>query len=212
MNELDDLIAQIPMDQLAAQLGVERAEAEQATRTALPALLGGLEANANDEGGKASLLEALGQHGPELDGGVDLSSVDTDDGQKIVDHIFGDQRDAVVDRLSGQQGSLRDLLEGRESSDAPAQPRSAPSGGGGGMLSGGLLSKLLPLLAPLVMAWLSKKMGGGGGTAASADEGRTSGGGLGDILGDVLGGGGAGSRGGGLGDILGDLLGGGRKA
>jgi hypothetical protein len=199
MSDLDDLMAQIPMDQLAAQLGVGEQEAAAATRAALPALLGGLQANAQDPGGEASLRAALGQHGAELDDGVDLDAIDTADGSRIVDHIFGDHREQVVDRLAGAQGGLGDLFGGGD------------EGGGGG----GVLSKLLPLLAPIVLAWLSKKMTGGGAPTAPADAGGTGGGGgLGDILGDLLGGagGGAGGSGGGITDILGDLLGGGRRA
>jgi len=218
MSDIDDLLAQVPMGQVAGQLGVDEREAATATRSALGALLGGLQANAQDPGGAASLQEALGQHGGELDDGVDVGSIDTDDGGKIVDHIFGDSRDQVVDRLSNAdtaQGGLGGMLGGK---------------------GGGLLAKLLPLLAPIVMAWLSKKLAGGldGGRTAPADVGSggsegSSGGGLGDILGDVFGPGGrpradggssspapaeqpADSGGtGGLGDILGDLLGRGRK-
>jgi hypothetical protein len=49
---VDDVLAQIPMDQLAAQLGVDEAEAERLARQAVPALLGGMEANAQDRAGR----------------------------------------------------------------------------------------------------------------------------------------------------------------
>jgi hypothetical protein len=62
------------MDQLAAQLGVDEATAEQATRQAIPALLGGLQANAEDPAGAMSLAGALGDHPSDLiDGGVNLA-------------------------------------------------------------------------------------------------------------------------------------------
>jgi hypothetical protein len=171
MTMIDDLLAQIPMDQLARQLGVAPDEAEELTRKALPALVGGMEANAREPGGESSLAEAIGQHDDDLlDGGVDLGQVDTDDGQKIVGHVFGDNRDQVVNRL-----------------------------GGGGQES--MISKLLPLLAPLVMSFLAKKAGGSG-------SGSSGGGGIGDLLGGLLGGGAGGA---GLEDLLGGLLGGGRK-
>ena len=58
-----------------------------------PALLGGLDANAADPAGAASLAEALGQHDPALvEGGVDLAQVDPAEGEKIAQHIFGDNR------------------------------------------------------------------------------------------------------------------------
>ena len=176
MATIDELLAQIPMDQLARQLGVAPDEAEQLTRQALPALVGGMEANAREPGGETSLAEAIGQHDDDLlDGGVDLDQVDTNDGQKIVGHVFGDNRDQVISRL-----------------------------GGGGNES--MMSRLLPLLAPLVLSFLAKRTGGRGQGSGPGSAG--GGGGLGDLLGGLLGGGSGGS---GLEDMLGGLLGGGRK-
>jgi hypothetical protein len=184
MTAVDDILAQIPLPALAAQLGVDEATAEAAARHTLPALLGGMEANARDPRGAESLSQALGQHDSRLvDGGVNLADVNTAEGQRIVSHVFGAQEDQVVSTLGGL-GSL---------------------GSAGGS---GLVAKLLPLLAPIVMSYLAKKTAGATGT-----QGGSGGlGGLGDILGNVLGGAtGGSSAGGGLGDILGNLLGGGRR-
>ena len=219
MSAVDDILSQIPISQLASQLGVDEGTAEQATRQALPALLGGMEANAQDPKGAQSLADALGQHSPALvEGGVNLDEVDTNDGEKIVGHVFGEQQGEVVNRLG------------------------AVDGGGGQNLIG----KLLPMLAPIVLSYLAGRMGGGGGKtsavsgggmedllggllggvlggggASKGGGGKTSavaGGGMEDLLGGLLGGvlGGGGSakgRGGdgGIGDILGGLLGGGRR-
>lgn len=182
MTDLNDLLSQIPMDQLARQLGVDEQTAEQAARQALPALLGGMQANAQDPAGAASLSRAVGEHDSSLiDGGVDLGQVDTVDGDKIVSNVFGDNREQVVNKLSG-------------------------AGGGG---AGAIIGKLLPMLAPLVMAFLAKQSQGSGTGQASAADGA---GGLGDLLGGLLGGGGGGQAGaGGLGDLLGGLLGGGKR-
>lgn len=219
-------------------MGVDEATASAATQEALPALLGGLQANAADPDGAASLASALGGHGGLLDGGLDLAQVDTSDGQAILGNIFGSNTDAVMNQLGGY---------------------GAMSRGGGSSL----ISRLLPLLAPIVMAWLAKKVQGGlggqggGATSSSAaqtqdqggvlgsgqgsspaqqdqpahqdkpaqgdagasNQGLGSGGGiLGQILGGVLGGAGGGSSSGGggaggdiLGQILGGLLGGGKR-
>lgn len=78
-------------------------------------------------------------------------------------------------------------------------------------LSSGTLMKLLPILAPLVMAFLSKQVKGGGAQGGGGLGGMLGGGGLGDVLGGLLGGGSGGAGGGGLGDILGGLLGAGTK-
>ena len=193
MASIDELMGQIPMDQLADRLGVDRGTAEQATRKALPALLAGLQANAKDPAGEASLTRALGKHNNSLlGGGLDLSKIDAQDGDAIVGHVFGPNREQVVSKLG---------------STAPADQS--------------LIGKLLPMLAPLVMSWLAGKFIGG--SKAQGDGGGLSdllpgasqqgGGGLGDLLGSVLGGGQPGAQGQGvdIGDMLGGLLGGGRR-
>jgi hypothetical protein len=184
MTDLNDLLSQIPMDQLARQLGVDEGTAEQAARQALPALLGGMQANAQDPAGATSLSRAVGELDSSLiDGGVDLDQVDTVDGDKIVSNVFGDNRDQVVSRLSET--------------------------GSGGSGAGDIIGKLLPMLAPLVMAFLAKQAQGGRTGQASTTGGA---GGLGDLLGGLLGGSGGGQAGaGGLGDLLGGLLGGGKR-
>lgn len=175
MSATDDILSQIPLDQLAAQLDVDEATAERAARSAIPALLGGMGANAQDPGGAASLSRAIGQHASGTLQDLDLSQVDTDDGGKIVSHVFGSNEPEVVNRLGGGEGG------------------------------GGIMSKLLPLLAPIVMSWLAGKLGGG--TRSDDGQGAAPGGGIDDMLGDVLGGS-AGGGGGDLGDLLGGVLGG----
>ena len=176
MSEIDEILSQVPMDQVAAALGVDRSEAEEATRTAIPALLGGMQANAADPAGAASLTSAVEQHDPSVLGSG-LDQIDTQDGQRIVQNVFGEQTPDVMNRLGAA---------------TPGQGSS-------------LIQKLLPIIAPIVMAYLAKKLQGGGGGGAGG------GGGLGDVLGSVLGGaagGAGGSQGGGIGDILGQVLGG----
>ena len=182
MSSIDDILANIPINSLADQLGVDPATAESAVREALPALVGGMQANAADPQGAASLAGAVGNHSPKLvDGGVNLDEVDTADGEKIVDHVFGENSGAVAQTLGGNLGGNSDLIQ-----------------------------KLLPILAPIVLSYLSQKMRGGGGTA-----GAQGGSGLNDLLGSILGGLGGGqgqqSGGGGILDMLGGLLGGGRR-
>ncbi|WP_315097163.1 DUF937 domain-containing protein [uncultured Cellulomonas sp.] len=180
MAAVDDLTAAIPIDQLAARLGVDTATASSAVAAALPALLGGIQANAQDPAGAASLSRALGTKDPALvAGGVDLDRVDTDDGAKIVRNVFGPNQDQVVAALG---------------SDSRTPDQS-------------IIAKVLPLLAPIVMAFLAKQLAGRSGSSAAEQESGASGGGLGDLLGGVLGGGG--SSGGGLGGVLGGMLGGG---
>jgi hypothetical protein len=91
---------------------------------------------------------------------VNLDEVDTGDGDKIVDHVFGSNRDQVVNQLGAAAG--------------PADSS--------------LLGKLLPMLAPIAMAYVAKQVKERGATTA----GNGGGGGLVDILGSVLGGAGGG--------------------
>ena len=48
MSEIDQLLQQLPTDAIAARLGEDPASVESAARAALPALFGGLQANAAD--------------------------------------------------------------------------------------------------------------------------------------------------------------------
>lgn len=186
MTDLTELLALIPVDDIAGKLGVDKQTAQQGIQAALPTLIGGLQANAADPAGAASLEHALAKKDTTLvDGRVSIADIDTNDGQKIVDNVFGSNTDQVAAALG-----------------------SAPGG-----QTSGLVQKLLPILAPIVLAWLAKKFLGGQ-QGASTTAGASSGGGLEDLLGGILGGGSAsgskagGAAGGGLGDILGGILGG----
>ena len=192
MSAVDEILTDIPMDQLASLLGVDEATAEQATRQAIPALLGGMQANAEDPAGAASLAGALGDHPSDLiDGGVDLDQVDADDGEKIVGNVFGTNQDQVAQTLGGNLGG-----------------------------QGGLIKQLLPILAPIVLAYLSKRlMGQGQGGSQNDPFGGTTGSSnpLNDMLNSMLGGraaagGSAGqSAAGSILDMLGGMLGAGRR-
>lgn len=165
MSAVDEILSQIPMSQLADQLGVDEQTAEAAARQAIPTLLGGMQANAQDPGGERSLAGALEDHSTSslLDGGVSLNQVDTGDGEKIISNIFGNNSDQVIQALGSRAA-------------------------GGDQT---LMQKLLPILAPIVLAYLAKRVQGTK---------------YGDLLGPLL----AGAAGGSLADMLNDMLGGGR--
>src|ERR687894_1510446 len=194
MSATDEILADIPISQLAAQLGVDEVTAEAATRQAIPALLGGLQANAQDPAGAASLAGALGNHPSNLvDGGVNLEEVDTADGEKIVGNIFGSNSTQVAHTLGNNLGQ-----------------------------QSGLIQKLLPILAPIVLSYLTRRLAGGGAGGGAGDllgsilggGGAGQGGGLSDVLGGMLGGGQTGGADRGSGsvlDMLGGMLGGGRR-
>lgn len=172
---INDLLNEIPLNDIAAQFGIDEATAKQAVTQALPGLLGGMAVNASNEEGATQLASALKKHeGAKFKG---LDAVDTEDGKKIVKHVLGDKEQDVALALGAQgEGGLGDIIQ-----------------------------KLLPVLAPIVMAFLAKQFSG-----SETTQSASTGGGIGDLLGGLLGGGsGSGSSGGGIGDLLGGLLGGG---
>lgn len=209
-TETDQILSQIPIAQLASRLGTDEQTAREAAEAALPTLLAGLTNEAQDPGRADGLATAVQRdHDPAtLEAEDPLDRVDADEGDRIVSHLFGNDRADVEQRVSSAVGGQ----------------------------AGGLVQRVLPLLAPLVMSWLAGKMRGGstargggigdllGGVLSGGGRGGASGGGLGDLLGGALGGGGGGlgdvlgqlggkaGGGGGLDDLLGSILGSGRPA
>ena len=98
MSDLDGLLKQIPIDQIAAKLGVPHDVAEDAVAKVLPTIVAGLSANSKDKAGAASLEKALAKHEGRAASTVD--QIDTDDGEKIVHNVFGSNKDKVVTAVS----------------------------------------------------------------------------------------------------------------
>ncbi len=147
---VEEILRQLPISRLSAQLGVDDQTVTRAAAAAIPSLIGGLAHNAG-QGQEQPIADALAQHRSAglLDSDqVDLARVDTEDGAKIVQHIFGDQSTQLGHAI-GQRTST----------------------------SGDLVNKLLPVLAPVVLAYAGKKVGGSQGANAGM---------LGNALGSIL--------------------------
>lgn len=190
MAGLDELLNQIPTQEIAAKLGADEGEVNSAVQQLVPLLLGGVQQTAQDHPDTAAGLESeAADHAASglLDGGVTVDQVNQDQGADAIAKIFG----------------------GNDS----GQVASALAGGGAG--NSELIQKLLPILAPIVLAYIGKQLTGGGGAASTPAA--SGGGGLGDVLGNILGGALSGNKAGGnansadnpLGSILGSVLGGG---
>jgi hypothetical protein len=188
MAGLDELFAEIPVKDIASKIGADEGEVNNAIHALVPALVGGLAENVQANEIDSSELEtAVAQQGASglLDGGVSVDQVDAKQGDQFVARIFGgNDSNAVASALAG-------------------------TGAGGG----DLIKKLLPILAPIVLAYIGKQLTKGNAAPAETQaQSAGGGGGLGDILGSILGGaGGAGGAGGGggnnpLGSILGSVL------
>lgn len=142
---IDQLMRAIPTDQIAQSIGEDPTATRQAVKASLPALLGGLTANAESRDGAQSLLDALGQHRDGLADGAAVDQIDVRDGEKILGHVFGGNTDAVVNQLGGMSGSQ----------------------------TSSIVKKLLPILAPIVLSWLAKQVGGamqGGGAGGQVRQ------------------------------------------
>jgi hypothetical protein len=137
---LDSLLSQVGGNDIAGKLagmlgGGDAGQVQKAVSAALPAMFGGLARNASQPGGADALDAALDRHDGSLLDGFDgkVDQIDTADGAKIVNHMFGKQQGDVAQQIAGNSG-----------------------------LDLGMVTKLLPMLAPLVMGMLggAKKSGG----------------------------------------------------
>lgn len=176
---LDEIFRQVPIDDIAAKLGVSHEEAKVAVEQGGAVLLRGLSDNAKSAEGSAAIQKALGKHQGKT-AAAKVDDIDQADGGKIVNHILGSKKQEVTEKLT-------------ESKATAAVD----------------FGKLLPILAPIVMGLIANatKSKGQKADAGARDDAQNSGG-LGDLIGGLLGGGSSGNPGGvDLGGILGGLFG-----
>ena len=177
MPDLDGLISQIPIGDIAKKLGIDEKTAREAVAVAVPAIVGGMNANAQ-AGGAKSLEKALVKHAGRP---VDIDTIDEEDGKKIVNNVFGNKKTEVVSAVSKPSGT--DLSD--------------------------IVAKVLPIIAPIVLAYLANQfLGKKDEQAKPQAKPAAPSGGIGDLLGGLLG-----SQQGQdiVGGLLGGLLGGGKK-
>ena len=100
MSDLDGLINLIPIGDIAKKLGIDENVAKAAVAVAVPAIVGGLAANAKTDTGAQKLQAAVEHH----DKKVSVDDVDVEDGQKIVKHVFGAKADDVAAAAGAKAG------------------------------------------------------------------------------------------------------------
>ena len=183
MADLNALLDQIPVGDIAKQLGIDEDVANAAVKQVLPGLVGGLAANANDAKGQETLTNVLKHHNKGI--AKSVKDIDTEDGEKIVRNVFGPNTDQVANKLAG------------------ASTKSD--------VTGDLIKQILPIVAPIVLSWLASQFLGGKTETtapATAPKEEASSGGIGDLLGGLL----SSPQGQEIaGDLLGGLLGAGKK-
>lgn len=158
MSDLDGLINLIPIDDIAKKLGIDPSVARSAVEVAVPAIVGGMAANAQ-AGGASSLEKALDKH---AGSSTKLSDVDEEDGKKIVKNVFGSNTDDVVKAVA-----------------AKADEKS-------GVDFGAIVQQILPIIAPIILAYLANQFANGTKTETKAEEPAAGGGDIGSILGGIL--------------------------
>lgn len=133
MSAIDEILGKLPLDQLAAQLGSDPEAIRVASTEAISSLMGGLQRNSSEPLGQVSLAAALKDHSASQllsdSTAIDLNQIDQTDGTKIVQHVLG------------------------------ADPATAAQNLRGGKADQSLIQRLLPILAPIVLAYLGSKLG-----------------------------------------------------
>lgn len=157
--QITDILAQLGgLQSIARELGVSEAQAASGAAALVPAILGGFKKQAQSQ---PSGLDGLGSLLGQLGGGG------------LLDQVLAPQP-TDVDRGNNVLGQI---FGSKDVSRAVAQNAASQSG-----LDPALLKKMLPILAMVVTGFLAKQQGGAAARPSSA------GGGLGDLLGNVLGG------------------------
>lgn len=87
---------------------------------ALPLIIRYLKKNASSQQGASSLLGALGQHTNTNTISQQIEEADTNDGNAILGHIFGNDYSSVTSNLSQQSGMSTSQVQSALSSLAPA--------------------------------------------------------------------------------------------
>ncbi|MBQ7063489.1 MAG: DUF937 domain-containing protein [Firmicutes bacterium] len=130
INSIAELLRGKGLSQISQSVGADEKSVANVLGYALPTLVTSMQQNASTEEGAASLSHALEQHS-----GVDLSDVaaflneaDQEDGDKIIGHILGDNKEATTEELARGSG-----------------------------LSGSAVSSILSLVAPLLLSSLGNQ-------------------------------------------------------
>ena len=128
---LDGIMDQLGSDgvaNIAKSLGAEESNVQSAVAAALPTIIAAMAKNSQSSAGAASLSNALDEHSPTIFDHLGELLGGGGDGAAILGHVLGGKQPTVEKNLAQQTG-----------------------------LDLGLIMKLLPILAPLVMGYLSKE-------------------------------------------------------
>ncbi len=91
---------------ISTATGVSNAQTQSVLTAALPLLLGGALSQSTNAGTASGFANALSQHAADdtADLGAFNSQADLKDGDKIVSHLLGSNKDAVIAQIAGNSG------------------------------------------------------------------------------------------------------------
>ena len=188
LNSIGMLLSEGGVSAISSRTKVKQGDVAKVLSAGIPALISGMADNASEPAGAESLTRALQDHKTVTASNVGdfLKKADLKDGKKILGHVFGDNQDAMIEKIAGDAGVTK-----------------------------GKATSILALAAPLLLSLLGNQNGGGGnilcllgGLLGMSLLSGNSGGGL---LGGLLGGGSSSNNSQSSG-LLGSLLGGGSSS
>ena len=170
---LNSGLGQQIVGQVASRFGLDQNQAASAVSAAIPMIVGGLGRNVQTQEGAQSLNNALetrhdGSILDNLSAFFGQGQAAEQDGQGILGHIFGNQVQDVEQGVAQKSG-----------------------------INMSKIGPIIAMLAPIVLAYISKK---------KQQNGVTNSGGLGDLIGGLAGANTQGQAGGGLMDLVGGFL------
>lgn len=133
LNSIGALLSGGGVKAIASRVKVKQADVAKVLSAGIPALLSGMHDNASEAAGEASLRGALADHGKDdtRDVAAFLKGADLKDGKKILGHVLGDNKNALIRKISDETGVTKAKT-----------------------------TSILAIAAPLLLALLAKKNGG----------------------------------------------------
>ena len=107
MNDVMKLVSSSGViDQVSKQTGISADDAVSVIQDVLPTLLSGMKGQATNTSTQQGFLQALADHSKNDTSDVSkfIQNVDTEDGDKIVNHLLGDQKEAVAAKAKKKSG------------------------------------------------------------------------------------------------------------
>jgi hypothetical protein len=117
---LKSMLTDSSITAMMKKTGLSSAVLKKLIPLAIPLLIKFMTSNASSQSGAQSLLGALTQHTNKRTLAEQIDDADTEDGRKIIGHIFGDQSDAAIKSLAQQSGISSGDVSSALSAMAPA--------------------------------------------------------------------------------------------